>query len=159
MITATVVLSLIGLFLIYFEFFLPGAVMGIFGAILLCVSIILLVIAKVPTVYVLSSVILLMVLTFLVIKGALWHMKNTKKNKTFFLDDDQQGYCACFFDASLINKVGVAATDLKPSGYIMIDNKRIEAVSSGEYIEKNEGIKVIHGEGARVIVKKYLKEG
>ncbi|MCU0598258.1 MAG: serine protease [Desulfobacterales bacterium] len=51
-------------------------------------------------------------------------------------------------------KAGAAVTDLRPAGTAMIENKRVDVVSRGEYIEKGAGIVVLNIEGNRVVVKK-----
>jgi membrane-bound serine protease (ClpP class) len=51
-------------------------------------------------------------------------------------------------------KTGAALTDLRPAGTAMIDNKRVDVVSRGEYIEKGADIVVLAIEGNRVVVKK-----
>ena len=51
-------------------------------------------------------------------------------------------------------KTGMAVTDLRPAGMAMIENKRVDVVSRGEYIEKGSAIVVLAIEGNRVMVKK-----
>ena len=52
----------------------------------------------------------------------------------------------------LIGKEGVAHTKLRPSGTAMINNKRYDVVTDGEYIESNSPIMVRAVEGTRIIV-------
>ena len=47
---------------------------------------------------------------------------------------------------------GVAVTDLRPSGMAMIDNKRVDVVTRGEYIEKNTELTVHSVSGNQIIV-------
>jgi len=51
---------------------------------------------------------------------------------------------------------GTAATDLRPSGMILINNRKLSAVSSGEYIEKGKNIVVIKIEGSRIVIKEEV---
>jgi membrane-bound ClpP family serine protease len=51
-------------------------------------------------------------------------------------------------------KTGMAVTDLRPAGMAMIENKRVDVVSRGEYIEKGSAVVVLAIEGNRVMVKK-----
>jgi membrane-bound ClpP family serine protease len=51
-------------------------------------------------------------------------------------------------------KIGTALTDLRPAGTAMIENKRVDVVSRGEYIEKGAAIVVLAIDGNRVVVKK-----
>jgi membrane-bound serine protease (ClpP class) len=53
-----------------------------------------------------------------------------------------------------IGKTGQAATDLRPSGTAIIDDKRVDVVTRGDYIEKGSQIRVIDVEGSRVVVRK-----
>lgn len=54
----------------------------------------------------------------------------------------------------LFGKEGVALTNLRPSGTVRIDNRRIDVVTRGDYIEKGEAVVVVRVEGSRVIVRK-----
>ncbi len=48
---------------------------------------------------------------------------------------------------------GEAVTDLRPAGTAVINNRRVDVVSRGEYIDKGAGIVVLEVEGNRVVVK------
>ena len=54
----------------------------------------------------------------------------------------------------LIGKNGKALTDLRPSGTALIENSRIDVVTSGEYINKGSNILVISEEGSKIVVQK-----
>ena len=53
-----------------------------------------------------------------------------------------------------IGKSGTTRSDLRPAGIAIIDNKRIDVVSEGGFIEKDCSIKVLAVDGPRVIVTK-----
>ncbi|MFH1231521.1 MAG: NfeD family protein [Planctomycetota bacterium] len=57
----------------------------------------------------------------------------------------------------LLNKEGVAFTNLRPSGTVLIDGKRFDVVTEGEMIDKNTPIKVAKIEGSRIVVKTIHK--
>lgn len=57
-------------------------------------------------------------------------------------------------DRNLIGKTGIAATDLRPSGKIEIDNEIHDAQSDGEYISKNTTIRIVDVKGAYLLVEK-----
>ena len=42
---------------------------------------------------------------------------------------------------------------MRPSGTILIENERIDAVSEGAFIGKGTKIKVVKAEGARIVVR------
>jgi membrane-bound serine protease (ClpP class) len=48
---------------------------------------------------------------------------------------------------------GEAVTDLRPAGTAVINNRRVDVVSRGEYIDKGTEVIVLAVEGNRVVVK------
>lgn len=56
--------------------------------------------------------------------------------------------------AQYLDSEGRALTDLRPAGTALIDGKRLDVVSRGEYIEKNSELLVIDISGNRIVVKK-----
>ncbi|MFO8113538.1 MAG: NfeD family protein [Desulfosalsimonadaceae bacterium] len=56
--------------------------------------------------------------------------------------------------SELVGREGVAVTNLRPSGTIKIENRRIDVVTRGDFIEKGEAVVVSKVEGSRVIVRK-----
>ncbi|MGD2169680.1 MAG: NfeD family protein [Chlamydiota bacterium] len=153
-----ILLAVVGLLLIYFEFFLPGGIMGVAGGILLISSIVILLLND-PGSFVLVIFIASLITALLVtIKIALWRVRSTGKKGTIFLDSDQTGYFASFYDKELIGKLGIAESDLKPSGHVKVDDASYQAVSKGRYINKGSTVQVIGGEGSRLIVKQIQEE-
>lgn len=55
-------------------------------------------------------------------------------------------------DRELLGLRGVASSPLHPSGLALIDGRRIDVVSEGEYIDAGEPITVIRVDGNRVVV-------
>lgn len=53
----------------------------------------------------------------------------------------------------LLNETGVATTDLRPAGSIKINDKKIDAVTQGEYLDKDTSVRVIEVTGNQIIVK------
>ncbi len=53
----------------------------------------------------------------------------------------------------LVGQVAVCLTDLRPSGIIVHNDKRIDAVSEGAFIKKDTSVKITEVEGTRVVVK------
>jgi membrane-bound serine protease (ClpP class) len=53
----------------------------------------------------------------------------------------------------LLNLVGEALTDLRPSGTIKVENKRYDVVTAGEYIVKGKTVRVVDIEGSKVVVE------
>lgn len=53
-----------------------------------------------------------------------------------------------------IDKEGTALTDLHPSGTALIDGKRVDVVSRGEYIEKDSDLLVTSVTANQIVVRK-----
>ena len=143
------------LILIYLEFFLPGAVLGMIGGLGVACSIGLFIWQSDHFFKSLTFSLAVGILLGLTIKLALWKLK---KIPIFSPKDAQVGYVASTFDQKLIGQTGEAASDLKPSGYILIEGKRYPAISDSRYIKKGESIKIIAGQGGHFIVKTLSKE-
>lgn len=141
-----------GLSLIVLEIIImPGLITGIFGFLLIVTSIVYAFIKLGTTVGVFSiliSISFYVALLLAIRKLGLWRrfVLNEKTNwkaiKTF---ETQNG---------LIGKEGVALTDLKPSGFIFVEGKKIDASSYGEFIPKNSRVKIILIDGIKITVKK-----
>ncbi|NIK13376.1 NfeD family protein [Alkalibacillus almallahensis] len=54
----------------------------------------------------------------------------------------------------LVGKTGVTETILRPTGTIVIDEERYDAVSQAEWIERGEKIKVVSVDGTRILVER-----
>ena len=144
--------AILGLIFIFLEFFLIGAVFAVLGSLFIVLSLVLFFLSNPIT----FSLIYLVATLFVVIgicKGALWCIKSSKRRGEFYLQDDQEGYSASFFDHNLVNKEGVAITELKTAGHVLIEKKRYQALSEGGFITKDASIVVLGGRGAYLIVK------
>ena len=53
---------------------------------------------------------------------------------------------------ALVGKHGTTQSPLRPSGIALIDGKRVDVVSEGEFIDRDTAIEVTHTEGARIVV-------
>jgi membrane-bound ClpP family serine protease len=145
------ILLLAGLILMFLEFFLPGGVLGIAAGIVIFASIIFFALqfSFGWTVLYIVGIILLVVL---MARMALKRLKMGKL-KGIYLSSAQEGYQASEYEKNLIGKKGIALSDLKPSGHILVEGKRYQAVSKLGYIDKGAEIDIVGGEGAHLIVK------
>jgi membrane-bound ClpP family serine protease len=151
-----VIFAIVGLILIFLEFFLPGIVMGIVGGFLLFSSVIIMIYLKHSAYIFVIYIVSVLFLLFFTVKLALSVLKKKKKN--IFLQQDQEGFLTSSFDESLIGKQAKAITDLKPSGHIFVDNKFYQAISRDEYIEKGSRVHILKGQGAYFIVTKEKED-
>lgn len=156
MFTLAILLALVGVALLALEFFLPGIIVGVIGGIFIFGSMALFFSAGPSLALSLLYLFLLAASIFGAVRFALWKIRSSKSN-TIFLSEDQEGFQAAFFPKELIGKTGKAYTDLKPSGHILIDGQKFQALSQKAYIEKESPVKVIEGRGGHLIVN-IIKE-
>ncbi|MGL4540257.1 MAG: NfeD family protein [Candidatus Rhabdochlamydia sp.] len=150
-----ILFALLGLIFIFLEFFLVGALFAILGSLFIILSLVLFFLSF-PLVWLLGYLALIVFAVIGICKGALWWIKSSKRRGEFYLQDDQEGYSASFFDRSLVGKEGVAVTELKTAGHVLIEQKRYQALSEGGFITKDASIVVIGGRGAYLIVKELI---
>jgi membrane-bound serine protease (ClpP class) len=77
--------------------------------------------------------------------------KSSLKN-TFFLSANQEGFRGTEADSSLVGATGIAVSDLRPSGFVLIDKRRMPVISEGRYIEKGSEVSVIASQGGYLVV-------
>jgi membrane-bound serine protease (ClpP class) len=91
-------------------------------------------------------------LFILLIRFALWRIKQTRTKQSLYSDASQNGYVASTFDSSLIGKKGVVLTDLKPGGHILVEGKKVQALSEEGYLAKGTEVLVVGGQEESVLV-------
>ena len=57
---------------------------------------------------------------------------------------------------ALLHRDGVADTALRPTGKALIDGRRLDVVSDGDFIEQGGAIEVVEVAGARIVVRKKV---
>jgi membrane-bound ClpP family serine protease len=152
------ILLVLGLLLILLEFFLPGAILGALGAIALFASIILFAMNAQSFVALILYILAVTVLVVLLIRFALWRIRTAPPDYSIYSNANQEGYVASSYNATLIGKKGVVLTDLKPGGHILIEGKRVQAISQGGYLVKGSEVVVIGGQEESLIVKHIKKD-
>ncbi|MBE7092226.1 MAG: hypothetical protein E7365_03480 [Clostridiales bacterium] len=147
-----------GCALLCLECFIPGiGIAGISGAALSIFGIVCLI----PYIgwYVVFVIMAIIVMIMLVIyffansadKGINPFVLSAKTSK-------EEGFSANDDNNDLMNKSGVAITDLRPSGIAEIDGKRVDVVTDGAFIKKETKIFVSGIQGRRVIVNEFKGE-
>ncbi|AZU63378.1 NfeD family protein [Neobacillus mesonae] len=150
----TLTLFVVGILLIFFELFLPGAVAGTLGFGALLFSFFLA--AENPLqmgVSILIAIIISITVFFLMIRVLGKKLILFNKMVLFDTAKKEDGYVSNINRTDLLGQEGIALTTLRPAGTIVINNERIDVVSEGSYIEKNVRVKVIKVEGARIVVR------
>lgn len=151
---SALILFVVGIILLLIEAAAPGfGVPGVGGIISIFISIVLAMNSfKVAVISFSIAIIATAIVAVLLIK---YGYKSPYLDKIILstkLDKDH-GYISSETKYDYLGKEGIAVTDLRPSGIISIDDKRLDSVSEGGFIEKGEKIKVIKVEGSKIIVK------
>ncbi len=147
-----IILFVVGVALIFAEFFVPGAVLGGLGALLVMGSIAL-GWYRFPEYGViilggeLGAVVLVVALgLFLLFKTPVGGALVLKAKQ-----DVTAGYADYAQDAALVGQIAKVHTALRPAGSIMFGNKRIDAVSNGTFIDSGKSVRIVEVEGHRVV--------
>jgi membrane-bound serine protease (ClpP class) len=70
------------------------------------------------------------------------------------VQNKSEGYTSNFKQEPMTGKTGTAYTVLRPSGKVVIEGVLYDAYTRGDYIDKNDKVKVINDEGTSLKVKK-----
>ena len=84
----------------------------------------------------------------------LWLAPRTRLGKSMVLETRNTGNAAKPGLTQLLEREGVALTTLRPAGSIEIDERPVDVVTDGEFIERGSRVRVIRVEGSRVVVEK-----
>lgn len=139
------------LFLFVLEVFLPGGVVGLLGLICLGVACMYSFAAFGTGGGTMVSILLIGIsiggmLVWLLI------LPRTKIGKRIAHTSDLTDAKSMEEDTSLVGRSGVADTDLRPSGFALIDGKRIDVVTQRSFIAKGQAVEVVEVHGMRVVV-------
>lgn len=154
----SIILLLVGLLLIFLEFFLPGGVMGAAGGLIVIGSVVVFASGDHSAIEVLLFAAAAVVGVTTVIKLSLDRVRKADPNLGLYSNSDQEGYQASEFDVDMIGEEGEVLSDLKPSGHVVIHGRRHQAVSQSGYIKSGEKVVVIEGRGAHLIVRVKSEE-
>lgn len=150
----SILLFIAGMILIIIELFIPGfGIFGILGVIALIAGVVM---AAYDAVFGLSVLLIAMVVTVLVIVVAARYMGGRGAWKKFVLSDKQQneiGYVSQSSHKELLGQHGRTVTPLRPSGAMLLNEKRYDVISEGGFIAANQPVVVVHVEGTRVVVR------
>ncbi len=147
-------LFLCGVILILAEFIVPGGICGTFGFIMLLAS------TALGGYYYPDYLIHIIVFEFLGFVGAIgagfYMITKTSAGQKLVMSESQtvdKGYVGIQFDPSLVGKTGKVISPLRPAGIIEVNGKRVDAVSSGMFIELGATVKIIDIQGPRIVVE------
>lgn len=151
-VTLLILLLAAGMLLIGAEIFLPGAILGVMGAMALLGAIIVAFgISLQCGFYTAFGIFILTVATV-----AIWvkFFPQSSIGRKMTLEQDGMLFKASGSRDKLLGQKGVAHSELRPAGYAMIGGKRVDVVAEGGIIERGQAVEVIKVEGSRVVVRK-----
>lgn len=82
-----------------------------------------------------------------------WLFPKTAAGKAMVLKAAVTGKAGSADNVLLEGREGVVLTDLRPSGSVEIDDRSVDVVTDGRYIEKGTKVRVVQVQGARVVVE------
>jgi membrane-bound serine protease (ClpP class) len=142
-------LALSGLFLIYLEFLLPGAIMAIGGTVLLVASVIMFYMAKPGFLYLTLYLLALGGAVFTIVRFSKWCARLRTKQESILHDQVR----TTLFPSDVIGKMAKAATDLNPNGQIFVGDQTFQALSQTGFIDKGSNVVIVRGQGPHLIVE------
>ena len=156
MFTTALILLLAGLCLLALELFVPSAgMLGILAACIILIAVVLAFMADSMSGMIFLVVALLVIPTMLFLMIKIW--PHTPIGRRLLTDDETLTDVlpkGDYYDRDqLIGKVGVAKSKMLPSGQIVIDGQKYDAVSDGFAIEAGDRIKVISVKENRIYVQ------
>lgn len=155
-----------GVVLIAVEMFIiPGfGLFGVLGGVGVVGGVYMSMIGGVPTLpdfaqagAILSTSILIILITSWALLRHLPHSSRLARSGVFLLDkgDKEDGWASAAPRPDLLGREGLALTDLRPSGTVLLGEERVDAVSESEWIEEGTDVRVVSSEGYRLVVRPF----
>jgi membrane-bound ClpP family serine protease len=152
---AILLLFLLGVLLLAGEVFVPGAVLGILGALCMAGGCVISFIQLGNGGGILATVIALVLLGLTLYVELIW-LPSTKLGKRLIVQSsiDATSQPALAESGKVVGKIAEAVTPLVPSGYVLIEGKRYEAYSQSGHAAKGAQLRVTGLDNFRLIVTK-----
>lgn len=152
---AILILFLIGVLLLAGEVFVPGAVLGIIGAICMLGGCVL-AFVNFGTAGGLLATGIAVVLLVLMLYVELYWLPRTKMGKNMIVQSkvDQTSQPPLAELDAVLGKTAEALTPLMPSGYVLVEGKRYEAYSQSGHVPKGAVMRVTGLDNFRLILTK-----
>ncbi|HZG73264.1 MAG TPA: nodulation protein NfeD [Chondromyces sp.] len=149
-----ILLFVVGVGLIAAEFFLPGGIAGIAGLAAVVGSILMSgESVQLMGISLLIAIAVAIIGMILMVKVLGRKMKFFKKLILTDSTNTEKGYVSNVNRTELVGKMGVTQTPLRPSGTIVVESDRIDAVTEGGYIPANKQVVIVKVEGSRIVVR------
>ena len=142
-----------GLLLLGAEIFVPGGILGFFGGLLLLGAMI----AGFPAFPGYGHFVAIGILFLVGVAIALWirFFPRSRVGQAMTVSQDESDFSAVQDGLKeLLGAQGEANSDLRPAGFALINDRRIDVVTQGGMIDKGEAVTVVEVEANRVVVKR-----
>lgn len=146
-------LLLAGFVLIGLEIFIPGGILGIFGAIAWLFAAII-GWRNFPDPWNLISAASLLLAGVATFFAWIKYFPKSRAGKSLSLQENSAAYKSHKLADLAVGTPGKALSTLRPSGIAIFDGKRVDVVADGEWIEAGQDIKVSSTSGGHVSVVK-----
>lgn len=150
--TTILLLSAIGIVAILAELVLPGGVLGVVGFLCLIGAVIVTFTAYGVT-WGLLALFVLVVLCLLTLSLWMKYFHRLPFTRSLLLNEEVGRDKALDERQELIGEIGIALTDLHPSGHAEVNGTRIDVISEGQQIKKGETITVVSTSGPSIFVR------
>lgn len=143
-----------GLLLIGAELFVPGGVLGVIGVFLLILATVTGYLAF-PE-YGPHVALAILLLTVLSMVAWIKFFPRSRFGRKLTVSTDLRDSSATERNVeSLIGQSGETVSPLRPGGFALFGDRRVDVVTQGEMIDKGERVTVVDVEGNRIVVQKH----
>ncbi len=147
-------LFIAGISLILAEVLLPGAICGALGVICLMASAGLAIYEFPGQAF--WVIIAELVGVFISIAIGFYLFPRIGLGKRMILGNQQlvdEGYVSNVSDDSLLGQIATAFTALRPAGKILLGDRRLDAVTTGNFVGQGDSVRIIEVHGSRIVVE------
>lgn len=147
-------LMVLGIGLVMLEIFIPGGVVGVVGGLCMLGAI-----GVAFNDFGMEGAIIAFGVSLVALILCLWFefkvLPKTAAGKRFFLQDQVSGKSqADVAEGSVVGREASAATALAPSGYVLLDGRKLEATSRSGFIEKGDSVRIESIDQFKITVSK-----
>ena len=152
---------IVGMVLLVTEMIVPGfGLPGVAGAASCIVGLIMGSGSVLGALFSLAIILLLLIIAAVFIFKVVFNTKRKRKTELILDEtiDSVSNEAGSDKAKALIGKKGLTLTRLRPTGFAMIDGRRLDVLAKGEFIEKGVPVKVCDVQGLRISVVKADNE-
>ena len=152
---AILILFLLGVLLLAGEVFLPGAIVGIFGALCMLAGCVFSFMQLGTGYGMLATAVALALLGLTLYVELVW-LPKTRFGRKLIVEStvDATSQPPLADKAQVVGKMGEALTALVPSGYVLVEGRRYEVFSQSGHVAKGTTVRVAGLDNFRLIVTK-----